>query len=189
MCLNTVCIVSQPIYTVGCSGEWCCWPLQKRCTTWADAGECDNNPGFMTNNCKVACKRCSPPAAKRASKKTVGKASSSSLTSQGAKTVQKGAAAASEAAGKVVNSGKEATSEAAGKVVNSGKEAVTSLVTNTTALMKNGTVQKGAAAASEAAGKVVSSGKEAVTSLVTNTTSLVKNATSGVPYITCHCCQ
>lgn len=97
--------------------------MQKRCKTWADAGECDKNPGFMTNNCKVACKRCKLPVGKNASKMVSGKASPT-LVSQAAGTVQKGAAVASEAAGKVLDS---------------GKEAVTSLVTNTTSLVKNTT--------------------------------------------------
>ena len=77
----------------------------------------------MTNNCKVACKRCALPVGKRAAKKPSGKASPS-LVSKAADTVQKGAAVASEAAGKMVGS---------------GKEAVTSVVTNTTSLVKNAT--------------------------------------------------
>ena len=95
--------------------------LQKRCNTWADAGECDQNPGFMTNNCKLACKRCKLPVGKGTPKKVSGKASPT-LISQAADTVVQGAAVASEAAGKVVDS---------------GKEAVTSMVTNTTSLVKN----------------------------------------------------
>ncbi|KAL0035276.1 hypothetical protein WJX79_009858 [Trebouxia sp. C0005] len=38
-----------------------CKDHDKRCKIWADAGECDANPGFMTNNCKVACEKCTIP--------------------------------------------------------------------------------------------------------------------------------
>lgn len=31
-----------------------------RCQTWADAGECDQNPFFMKTNCRVSCKECTP---------------------------------------------------------------------------------------------------------------------------------
>lgn len=77
----------------------------------------------MTNNCRVACKKCKLPVGKRASKNVSGKASPT-LISQAAGIVQQGAAVASEAAGKAVDS---------------GKEAATSLVTNTTSLVKNAT--------------------------------------------------
>ena len=87
--------------------------LQGRCKMWADAGECDANPGFMTNNCKVACKQCKLPLAKptvKAAPKNVVPSSPSNLISKAADTVQQGAAVASDSVGKVVSTGKEAMS-------------------------------------------------------------------------------
>lgn len=90
---------------------------------WADAGECDANPGFMTNNCKVACKRCKVPVlrppAKAATQNTVA-ASASNLTSKAVSTVQQGAAVASEAAGKVVSKGKEAVGSLVSNATSAG---------------------------------------------------------------------
>ena len=40
---------------------------QERCGTWAAAGECDANPGFMKQNCRISCNTCArkaPPAGK-----------------------------------------------------------------------------------------------------------------------------
>ena len=110
-----------------------CCVVQKRCQTWADAGECDQNPGFMTNHCKLACKQCTlpPDEPPEAASDDANPASPSSLTSQAADTVQKGAAVASEAAGKLLDT---------------GKEAVTSAVTNATGLVKNATTGTAAAA-------------------------------------------
>jgi len=33
---------------------------EHECTRWATAGECDANPGYMTNNCRLACNKCPP---------------------------------------------------------------------------------------------------------------------------------
>ena len=80
---------------------------------WADAGECDANPGFMTNNCKVACKQCKIPVQKpiaKAALQNTPPASPSNSTSKAVGAVQQGAAVASVAAGKVVSKGKEAVS-------------------------------------------------------------------------------
>jgi len=31
------------------------------CEDWAKKGECQKNEGFMSNNCPVSCKECTPP--------------------------------------------------------------------------------------------------------------------------------
>ncbi len=88
---------------------------------WADAGECDANPGFMTNNCKVACKKCTLPVQPVPTKKPKHAlpVSPATVLSKAATTVQQGANDASEAAGQLIST---------------GKEAVTSLLTNATAV-------------------------------------------------------
>lgn len=100
-----------------------CKDHDTRCKMWADAGECDANPGFMTNNCKVACKRCKVPVlrppAKAATQNTVA-ASASNLTSKAVSAVQQGAAVASEAAGKVVSKGKEAVGSLVSNATSAG---------------------------------------------------------------------
>lgn len=114
-----------------------CKNHDKRCQMWADAGECVSNPGFMNNNCRIACKLCTLPVdgPPNTASPDAHPASPSSLTSQAADTAQKGAAAASEAAGTVLDT---------------GKEAVTSMVTNTTSLVKNVTSGAGQQASSVA---------------------------------------
>ena len=83
--------------------------LQKHCKLWADAGECDANPGFMTNNCKVACKKCTIPvhAPTKKAKATV-PASAANLAAKALTTAQQAASNASEAAGNLLSTGKEA---------------------------------------------------------------------------------
>ena len=83
--------------------------LQKRCKIWADAGECDGNPGFMTNNCKVACKKCTLPVhipTKKA--KAAVPASPANLVAKAVITAQQAASNTSEAAGNLLSTGKEA---------------------------------------------------------------------------------
>ena len=75
---------------------------------WADAGECDNNPGFMTNNCKVACKKCTLQKAAPAKKVKSSLPASPNLLQKATSTVQEGAVNASEAAGKLLSAGKQA---------------------------------------------------------------------------------
>ncbi len=82
--------------------------LQKRCKTWADAGECDANPGFMTNNCKVACKKCTIPVHAPTKKaKAAVSASPANLVAKAVTTAQQAASNASEAAGNLLSTGKE----------------------------------------------------------------------------------
>ncbi|KAL3136783.1 hypothetical protein ABBQ38_005497 [Trebouxia sp. C0009 RCD-2024] len=135
-----------------------CKNHDKRCQTWADAGECDQNPGFMTNHCKLACKQCTLPVddPPETSSDDTHPASPSSLTSGAADTVQKGAAVASKAAGKVLDT---------------GKEAVTSLVTNTTGLVKNLT-----SGAGQRAGALAQTGKAVVLDEVKQAVARAANA-------------
>ena len=98
-----------------CSGErqhrvlGLCLVLQKRCKIWADAGECDVNPGFMTNNCRVACKKCTIPVHTPTKKaKTAVPASPANLVAKAVITAQQAASNASEAAGNLLSTGKEA---------------------------------------------------------------------------------
>lgn len=86
-----------------------CKDHDKRCKIWADAGECDGNPGFMTNNCKVACKKCTLPVhipTKKA--KAAVPASPANLVAKAVITAQQAASNASEAAGNLLSTGKEA---------------------------------------------------------------------------------
>ncbi len=83
--------------------------LQKRCKVWADAGECDANPGFMTNNCRVACKKCTIPVhAPTKRPKAAVPASPATLAAKAVTTAQQAASNASEAAGNLLSTGKEA---------------------------------------------------------------------------------
>lgn len=83
--------------------------LQKRCKVWADAGECDANPGFMTNNCKVACRKCTIPVHAPTKKaKAAVPASPANLAAKAVTVAQQAASNASEAAGNLLSSGKEA---------------------------------------------------------------------------------
>ncbi len=83
--------------------------LQKRCKVWADAGECDANPGFMTNNCKVACKKCTIPVHVPTKKpKAAVPASPANLAAKAVTFAQQAASNASEAAGNLLSTGKEA---------------------------------------------------------------------------------
>lgn len=38
-----------------------CEDSNDSCGAWAEAGECDNNPGFMRGNCARSCRQCTPP--------------------------------------------------------------------------------------------------------------------------------
>eukprot|EP00588_Corethron_pennatum_P016828 CAMPEP_0194310276 /NCGR_PEP_ID=MMETSP0171-20130528/7210_1 /TAXON_ID=218684 /ORGANISM="Corethron pennatum, Strain L29A3" /LENGTH=611 /DNA_ID=CAMNT_0039063817 /DNA_START=131 /DNA_END=1966 /DNA_ORIENTATION=+ len=38
-----------------------CIDTDERCQSWANEGECENNPDYMLNNCKKACKTCAVP--------------------------------------------------------------------------------------------------------------------------------
>ena len=35
-----------------------CHDLDPSCESWAEKGECDNNPAFMFEKCKQACDKC-----------------------------------------------------------------------------------------------------------------------------------
>ena len=105
--------------------------LQKRCKIWADAGECDANPAFMTNNCKVACKKCTIPVHAPTKKaKAAVPASPAHLVAKAVTTAQQAASNASEAAGNLLSTGKEA----AGNPLSTGKEAAASVLSNATAV-------------------------------------------------------
>ena len=149
-----------------------CLLLQKRCKMWADAGECDANPGFMTNNCKVACKKCTLPVSAPTKKAQAGLSTSpANLISKAAVTVQQGVSNASEAAGSLVSAGQEA----AGNLVSTGKEAADSLV-GTGKEAAVGLVSSG----KEAAGNAVTTGKEAVGQLVSTGKDIATNLSSNV---------
>ena len=149
-----------------------CLLLQKRCKMWADAGECDANPGFMTNNCKVACKKCTLPVSAPTKKAQAGLSTSpANLISKAAVTVQQGVSDASEAAGSLVSAGQEA----AGNLVSTGKEAADSLV-GTGKEAAGGLVSSG----KEAAGNLVGTGKEAVGQLVSTGKDIATNLSSNV---------
>ncbi|DBA88087.1 TPA: hypothetical protein ACH3X2_005086 [Trebouxia sp. C0005] len=87
-----------------------CKDHDKRCKIWADAGECDANPGFMTNNCKVACEKCTIPLHAPTKKaKAAVPTSPTNLVATAVTTAQQAASNASEAAGNLLSTGKEAT--------------------------------------------------------------------------------
>jgi prolyl 4-hydroxylase len=37
-----------------------CADRHENCAYWAKNGECDKNPAYMNNACKLACKKCDP---------------------------------------------------------------------------------------------------------------------------------
>ncbi|EFN59242.1 hypothetical protein CHLNCDRAFT_138234 [Chlorella variabilis] len=37
-----------------------CHDIESRCHEWAEMGECENNQGYMYENCALSCKRCTP---------------------------------------------------------------------------------------------------------------------------------
>ena len=35
-----------------------CKDLNASCSDWAEKGECEKNPGYMLDNCKLSCGKC-----------------------------------------------------------------------------------------------------------------------------------
>jgi hypothetical protein len=43
--------------TIGADGKPCV-DTHDKCPFWADTGECNNNKGYMEENCRLSCNRC-----------------------------------------------------------------------------------------------------------------------------------
>ena len=85
----------------------------------------------MTNNCKVACNKCTIPVhAPTQRPKATLSPSPANMLSKAAATVQQGASNVSEAAGNMIGTGKEA----AGNMIGTGKEAAANLLANVSAV-------------------------------------------------------
>ncbi|XP_078598036.1 uncharacterized protein LOC144874087 [Branchiostoma floridae x Branchiostoma japonicum] len=57
---NGVGTASMSIDVVGCPDVATCPDSDSNCPSWARSGECDNNPRFMLNSCRLSCGVCFP---------------------------------------------------------------------------------------------------------------------------------